>query len=70
MKITNFSLERDYLTVKVSFEGTFKDKNNGTGNFEISKALFDYTTKLMCIITCYYMQNSCPELVDHAESDL
>ena len=30
MKITNIWLERDYLTVKVSSEGAFKDKNNGT----------------------------------------
>ncbi len=28
MKNANFWLERDYLTVKVSSEGAFKDKNN------------------------------------------
>ncbi len=33
MKIANFWLERDYLTVMVSSEGAFKDKNNGTRNF-------------------------------------
>ena len=36
MKIANFWLERDYLTVKVLSEGTFKDKNNGAGIFKIS----------------------------------
>ncbi len=35
MKIANFCLERDYLTVKVSSEGAFKDKNNDTRVFKI-----------------------------------
>ena len=33
MKIANFWQERDYLTVRVSFEEAFKDKNNGTRIF-------------------------------------
>ncbi len=35
INIANFWLERDYLTVKVTSEGTFKDKNNGAGIFKI-----------------------------------
>ena len=35
MKIANFWLERDYLTLKVSSEGAFKDKNNGARVFLI-----------------------------------
>ena len=39
MKIANFWLERDYLTVKVSSKGAFKDKNNGTKNFKIGSSM-------------------------------
>ena len=35
MKIANFWLERDYLTVKVSSKGAFKDKNNGARIFKV-----------------------------------
>ena len=35
MKIANFWLERDHLTVKVLSEGAFKDKKSGTRIFKI-----------------------------------
>ncbi len=39
MKIANFWLERNYLIIKVSSEGPFKDKNNGAGIFKIGLSM-------------------------------
>ena len=44
MKIANFWLERDYLTVKVSSEGAFKDKNNGAR--KLVEVWSNYTKKM------------------------
>ncbi len=37
-------MERDYLTVKVSSEGAFKDKNNGTRIFKIGWSMYGQIT--------------------------
>ncbi len=46
MKITNFWLERECFTVKVSSEGAFKDKNNVTVIFKIVCWWSNYNKKI------------------------